>query len=68
MSTDVGLSIPVVDFAPFNSGKPENAAAVGKALYEAFRDYGFAYVKNHTVPQETVDEAFAWVCACQAVK
>lgn len=62
MSTaDPSLSIPVVDFGPFSSGRREDAATVGKALYEAFRDYGFAYVSNHTVPHDIVDEAFAWV-------
>ncbi|KAH8913124.1 Clavaminate synthase-like protein [Coniochaeta sp. PMI_546] len=61
MSTaDPSLSIPVVDFGPFSSGRREDVAAVGKALYEAFRDYGFAYVSNHTVPHDIVDEAFAW--------
>jgi isopenicillin N synthase-like dioxygenase len=58
--TNPSLSIPVVDFGPFSSGRREDAIAVGKALYEAFRDYGFAYVSNHTVPQDIVDEAFAW--------
>lgn len=62
-TTNPSLSIPVVDFGPFSSGRREDATAVGKALYEAFRDYGFAYVSNHTVPQDIVDEAFAWVCS-----
>lgn len=61
--TNPSLSIPVVDFGPFISGRREDATAVGKALYEAFRDYGFAYVSNHTVPQNIIDEAFAWVCS-----
>lgn len=55
------LAIPVIDFAPMRSGNPEDAAAVGKKVYEAFRDVGFAYIKNHGIPQETVDEAFQWV-------
>ncbi|CAK7204848.1 hypothetical protein SEUCBS139899_007610 [Sporothrix eucalyptigena] len=54
------LSIPVIDFAPFYSGRPEDAAAVGKAVYEAFHDFGFAYISNHCIPEETVKEAFAW--------
>ncbi|TPX16846.1 uncharacterized protein E0L32_003408 [Thyridium curvatum] len=54
------LAIPVIDFAPMRSGNPEDAAAVGRKVYEAFRDVGFAYIKNHGIPQETVDEAFQW--------
>ena len=55
------VSIPVIDFAPFYSGRSEDAAAVGKAVYEAFRDFGFAYIANHCIPDETVKEAFTWV-------
>ncbi|EFR03380.1 flavonol synthase/flavanone 3-hydroxylase [Nannizzia gypsea CBS 118893] len=52
--------IPVVDFAPFRRGSAEDAKATGKKIFEAFRDVGFVYLKNHGVPQEVVDEAFSW--------
>ncbi|EFE44132.1 oxidoreductase, 2OG-Fe(II) oxygenase family [Trichophyton verrucosum HKI 0517] len=52
--------IPVIDFAPFRDGSPEDAEATGKKIFEAFRDVGFVYLKNHGVPQEVVDEAFSW--------
>lgn len=54
-------SIPVVDFAPLLGGRPDDAAVVGRAVYEAFRDIGFVYLKNHGFPQDTIDEAFEWV-------
>lgn len=53
--------IPVVDFAPFHDGSAEEAKATAQKIFEAFRDVGFVYLKNHGVPQEVVDEAFSWV-------
>ncbi|EFX04924.1 thymine dioxygenase [Grosmannia clavigera kw1407] len=53
-------SIPIIDFAPLLSGRSDDAAAVGRAVYEAFRDFGFAYLSNHGFPQDTIDEAFSW--------
>lgn len=61
IGTGPTLSIPVIDFGPLRNGRSEDAASVGKAVYEAFRDVGFAYLINHGVPQEIVNEAFQWV-------
>ncbi|KAF3483550.1 oxidoreductase, 2OG-Fe(II) oxygenase family [Arthroderma uncinatum] len=52
--------IPVVDFAPFREGSPADAKATGQVIFEAFRDVGFVYLKNHGVPQGVVDDAFSW--------
>jgi isopenicillin N synthase-like dioxygenase len=60
-NTPQDVSIPVIDFGPFYSSRSEGAATVGKAIYEAFRDFGFAYISNHCIPEETVKEAFTWV-------
>lgn len=57
----LGAKIPVIDFTPFRTGNAKDEQAVGKALYEAFRDHGFAYVSNHGIPQDVVDAAFSWV-------
>lgn len=55
------LAIPIIDLEPIRSGTSDKAHATGKELYEAFRSVGFAYIKNHGISQEVVDEAFAWV-------
>lgn len=61
-SVDEQLCIPVVDFTLARTGSEEDRRGVAKELYEAFKNVGFAYVKNHGVPQEAVVEAFIWVC------
>jgi hypothetical protein len=55
------LAIPIIDLEPVHSGSPEEALATGRKVYDAFRKVGFAYIKNHGVPQELVDQAFEWV-------
>ncbi|KAL6878575.1 hypothetical protein J3F83DRAFT_239395 [Trichoderma novae-zelandiae] len=53
-------SIPVIDLAPARSGSGEDVQTVAKELYQAFKNVGFAYVKNHGVPEDVVEEAFRW--------
>ena len=55
------LTIPIIDLEPMRSGDSDEAHETGKKLYEAFRSVGFAYIKNHGIPQDVVDEAFVWV-------
>lgn len=55
------LAIPIIDLEPLRSGTPGEASKTGKKVYEAFRDVGFAYIKNHGLPQELLDQAFEWV-------
>jgi isopenicillin N synthase-like dioxygenase len=43
------------------SGTSKEAHETGKKVFEAFRDVGFAYIKNHGLPQELLDQAFEWV-------
>ena len=64
VAMDPQPSIPVIDFAPLlkEDCHDESFTKAGKEIYEAFKNYGFAYIKNHSVPQEVVDEAFRWVC------
>lgn len=56
------LAIPIIDLEPMRSGNPEQVQETGKKVYEAFRDVGFAYIKNHGLPQAILDQAFEWVC------
>ena len=60
------VSIPIIDLEPARTGTPEEAAQVAKDVYQAFKNVGFAYIKNHGVSQELIDEAFQWVCKLQA--
>ncbi|KAL2849706.1 hypothetical protein BJX68DRAFT_94847 [Aspergillus pseudodeflectus] len=53
-------SIPIIDLEPARNGGPEAIAKVAHEVYQAFKHVGFAYIKNHGVPQELVDEAFGW--------
>lgn len=50
--------VPVIDFSLF---RKEKSLEKAKKLFAAFRDSGFVYLQNHGVPQDIVDEAFAWV-------
>jgi hypothetical protein len=54
--------VPIIDFSPF---RKEKSLEKVKELFAAFRDSGFVYLQNHGVPQEVVDEAFAWVRKAQ---
>ncbi len=59
-------SIPIIDFTPLLSDKTDDEAffETSKDLYKAFKEVGFAYIRNHSVPEDVVEEAFEWVC-CQ---
>ncbi|RDA94033.1 hypothetical protein CP533_5287 [Ophiocordyceps camponoti-saundersi (nom. inval.)] len=52
--------IPIIDLRPFESGNAHEVAECAAELFTAFKTVGFAYIKNHGVPQEQVDEAFRW--------
>ncbi|KAF4587932.1 flavonol synthase/flavanone 3-hydroxylase [Ophiocordyceps camponoti-floridani] len=52
--------IPIVDLLPFESGSAREVSECADRLFNAFKTVGFAYVKNHGVPQDQVDEAFRW--------
>ncbi len=55
------LAIPIIDLEPVHSETSNEAYETGKSVYEAFRDVGFAYITNHGLPQELLDQAFEWV-------
>ncbi|KIV84345.1 hypothetical protein PV11_00129 [Exophiala sideris] len=54
------LAIPIIDLEPMRSGNPDDAHKTGTQVYEAFKSVGFAYIKNHGLPQELLDQAFEW--------
>jgi isopenicillin N synthase-like dioxygenase len=54
-----GEKIPVVDFTGFTCGDLALRKATSTSMREAFEDFGFIYLKDHSVPQRVVDELFA---------
>jgi isopenicillin N synthase-like dioxygenase len=54
-----GERIPIVDFHGLTTSDLALRKATAKGMREAFEDFGFIYVKNHSVPQTVVDELFA---------
>src|SRR5215468_10666004 len=54
-----GEKIPVVDFTGLKAGDLTVRQATATSMREAFEDFGFIYLKNHSVPQTVVDELFA---------
>ncbi|KAF6796955.1 flavonol synthase flavanone 3-hydroxylase [Colletotrichum sojae] len=61
VAQDARPSIPLVDLSGLEADADNEAAMqAGKTLVEAFRTAGFAYVKNHGIPDEVVVAAFAW--------
>jgi isopenicillin N synthase-like dioxygenase len=54
-----GEKIPVIDFAGLTGRDPALRKGTAISMREAFEDFGFIYVKNHSVPQSVVDELFA---------
>jgi isopenicillin N synthase-like dioxygenase len=54
-----GEKIPVIDFAGLTAADLALRKATATNMREAFEDFGFIYLKNHSVPQSVVDELFA---------
>ncbi|KAH7357377.1 hypothetical protein BKA66DRAFT_473494 [Pyrenochaeta sp. MPI-SDFR-AT-0127] len=48
--------IAIVSFGKFINGDDADRHAVAKQLYNAFSTVGWAYLKDHGIPQERVDE------------
>lgn len=56
--TSTLVQIPEIDFAPFESGDMAAQRAVAQELYQACRDVGFFYLRNHGIPKELIDRSF----------
>ncbi|PHH79461.1 hypothetical protein CDD82_2380 [Ophiocordyceps australis] len=48
------IPIPIIDLAPQDLGE------VAPHVHRAFKEFGFAYFKNHGVPETLISEAFQW--------
>ena len=53
------MKIPIVDFNGLTTTDSALRNTTAKSMREAFEDFGFIYVKNHSVLQSVVDELFA---------
>jgi isopenicillin N synthase-like dioxygenase len=54
-------SLPIIDFSVWTSkGTPSERLSIAKELVKACHETGFVYIRNHGVPAQTLEEAFAW--------
>ena len=53
-----GERIPVVDFRGLTASDLAVRKATATTVRQAFEDFGFIYVRDHSVPQRVVDELF----------
>jgi isopenicillin N synthase-like dioxygenase len=51
--------IPIIDVGPLVRMDPSGEKDVVRQMVEAYREYGFLYIKNHGIPQDLIDRAFA---------
>ncbi|MGH7109182.1 MAG: isopenicillin N synthase family dioxygenase [Stellaceae bacterium] len=51
--------IPVIDYGPYFAGEKDALAPLAAAVGDACENVGFFYAKNHGVPEETIERAFA---------
>lgn len=56
MSTD---TIPAIDFSQYLFGTRQERARAGQQINTACRQYGFFYLENHGIPDETIANGFA---------
>ena len=58
-----GERIPVVDFRGLTVGDLARRKATAASVREAFEDFGFIYIRDHSVPQRVVDDLFVQAIA-----
>ena len=54
-----GEKIPVIDFTGLTAAELAVRKATATGMREAFEDFGFIYLKNHSVAQSVINELFA---------
>lgn len=52
--------LPIIDLGLFLNGSPTERKQVASDLIAACRKYGFAYIKNYTLPESSLSEAYSW--------
>ena len=60
LTSDIAAELPMIDYGKLMSATEERKHAL-RQLDQAFETKGFAYLVNHSIPQDMVDEAFSWV-------
>lgn len=59
-SSEEPADTPVVDFSKLQGTFAEQEKELNN-LDRALQTFGFFYLTNHSIPQQTVDQAFQWV-------
>ncbi|ODM22704.1 hypothetical protein SI65_00293 [Aspergillus cristatus] len=55
------MNIPVVDFSPWKDPQDRiGRLRVAQEIVDAFKNVGFVYLVNHSLPEPVLDEAFDW--------
>lgn len=56
------MDIPTLNFRDFTSGTQFQKDTFCSNLYASLSTLGFVKIKNHTIPDEILDQVFDWVC------
>ncbi|PFH60666.1 hypothetical protein XA68_10578 [Ophiocordyceps unilateralis] len=56
---DKELVIPLIDFAKFTDGSPDEKLATARAILDGFKSAGFIYLKNHPIPADVLRRTFS---------
>ena len=54
-------SIPILDFADYESNTKDGRSSFCTALYAALSEYGFAKIVHHRIPDRVLEDVFSWV-------
>lgn len=53
--------IPVIDFQALSAGTQQERKTALRQLDDAFQSVGLIHLSNHSIGQDLIQEAFAWV-------
>lgn len=62
-----GMSIPVIDFAPFYHSTKSEQAQLAIIITRELRKNGAVRLTNHGIPAETISKCYEWV-SCISVR